>query len=143
MKSLCQASSNRIYHKDGFTLIEVMVALVLLMVAMLAVGTMQITAIRGNAYSKEMQMATLAGREVVERVMATPYNSVAVGNIPGLLQEETVTSKDPTNPGLPYKRTWSVTQNSPFANAITVTATVTWEDSSGKHTIDFITIKTQ
>ena len=114
---------NRLNNKDGFTLIEVMVALVLLMVAMLAVGTMQITAIRGNAFGKEMQMAVVFGREVLERAMSAPYNNVVAGNIPGLpvpgLQEKVPNPPDPTNSGFQYTRTWNVTNNVPFVNAAT------------------------
>ena len=133
---------NRINNKEGFTLIEVMIALVLLMVAMLAVGTMQITAIRGNAFGKEMQMAVVVGREVLERAMSAPYNNVVTGNVTGLPafdMQENVTP-DPANPGFQYTRTWNVTNNTPFVNAATVTTTVTWDDTSGEHSITLNTI---
>jgi len=112
MKSLRQIAKNRLFNKDGFTLVEVMIALVLLMVAMMAVGSMQVTAIRGNAYGKEMQMAIVIGRDLLERVIAasysaTTYNNVINGNVKDLPKggvdgstptEETVKSKDPANP---------------------------------------------
>lgn len=133
---------SRLQNKDGFTLIEVMIALVLLMVAMLAVGTMQITAIRGNAFGKEMQMAIVVGREVLERVMSAPYNNVVAGSVqglPGLGIQEKV-APDPANPGFQYTRTWNVANNTPFINAATVTTTVSWDDTSGEHQITLNTI---
>ena len=142
---MCILVKNHLDNKDGFTLIEVMVALVILMVAMLAVGSMQITAVRGNAFGKEMQTAVVVGREVLERVMSSPYDSVVAGNVTGLpaFDVEEEVNPDPSNPGFQYTRTWNVNNNTPFVDAATVSTTVTWNDSSGEHSITLNTIITR
>ncbi|MBI4847768.1 MAG: prepilin-type N-terminal cleavage/methylation domain-containing protein [Nitrospirae bacterium] len=59
--------------EKGFTLVEVMVALVVLLVGMLGVIGMQYYAVTGNAFSREMRIATSLGEDLVEQMDAMPY----------------------------------------------------------------------
>ena len=58
----------------GFTLIEVLVAIVILTVGLLAVGTMQISAIRGNFMSGNTSIALSLASERMEDLLNKDYN---------------------------------------------------------------------
>ncbi len=64
----------------GFTLIEVMIAMVILLVGMLGVMGMQYYAISGNTSSREMRVATSLSQEMIEQLTGTPFLLLANGN---------------------------------------------------------------
>jgi len=60
-------------QSKGFTLIEVMIALVVLAVGLLALGAMQIVSIRANAFSSEMTYATMLAQSRLEELKNVPF----------------------------------------------------------------------
>ncbi len=89
---------------EGFTLVEVMIAMVILMIGMLGVMSMQYYAVAGNASSREIRVATGLGQQLVETFKITTYDDLASGN------EDTVISVDEftSSGGVDYSRTWWV-----------------------------------
>ena len=71
-KNLCSESA--------FTLIEVMVALVVLLVGMLGVIGMQYYSVTGNTASRELRIATNLSEEIIEQMKATSYAGLASGS---------------------------------------------------------------
>jgi len=69
-------------EQRGFTLIEIMIALVVLLTGMLGVMSMQYYAVSGNASSREMRIATSLSQQFVEQLKATPYTDLASGTDP-------------------------------------------------------------
>ena len=61
-------------REQGFTLIEVLVAIVILTVGLLAVGTMQISAIRGNFMSGNTSIALSLASEKMEDLLNKDFN---------------------------------------------------------------------
>jgi type IV pilus modification protein PilV len=61
-------------REKGFTLIEVMIALVILLVGMLGVMGMQYYAITGNTSSRELRIATSLSQDLIEQLRTTPYS---------------------------------------------------------------------
>ncbi len=59
-------------NEKGVTLVEVLVAALVLAFGLLGVAMMQYAAITGNAFGKEMQTATTLCQEVLEIIRATP-----------------------------------------------------------------------
>ena len=59
--------------EKGFTLVEVMVALVVMLMGMLGTMAMQYYAVSGNAFSREMRIATNLGQQKLEELKTTPY----------------------------------------------------------------------
>lgn len=53
---------------NGFTLIEVLIAVVLVAIGLLAVAGLQTTAIRGNSFARQTTLATQLAEEMVERI---------------------------------------------------------------------------
>jgi prepilin-type N-terminal cleavage/methylation domain-containing protein len=64
-------------YNNGFTLVEVMIATVVLLIGMLGVLSMQYYAINGNASSREVRIATNLSAEVIEQLKSTPYANLA------------------------------------------------------------------
>ncbi len=60
----------------GFTLVEVMIAMVVLLVGMIGVMSMQYFSVRGNAASRELRIATNLSQQALENLKLTPYASL-------------------------------------------------------------------
>ena len=65
---------------QGFTLIEAMIALVVLLFGMLGVIGMQYYSITGNTSSREMRVAINLSQETLEQLKSVPYENVASGS---------------------------------------------------------------
>ena len=108
---------------NGFTLIEVMIALVLIAVGMLAFAGLEIIAIRNMTYSKDYGKANTYAQQKIEQIKATAWSSVTDGT-------DTLESNR-------YTRTWTVTTQGYMK---TISVTVSWLDPShGTKTLTFHT----
>jgi len=88
-------------EQSGFTLVEVMVALVVLIAGMLGVMGMQYMAVYGNSVSRKMSVATVLGQTQMEMLKATPFASVVSGNDTPVLDSS-------TSGGVVFQRRWWV-----------------------------------
>ena len=114
--------------EQGFTLLEVIIAISILTFGLLAVASMQISAIRGNALAGGVTEGTSWASDKMEELISLPYThaDLATGNH----QEPTSTSP----PG--FTITWDVAENTPLNDTKTITLTVTWtEQGAGKTVI--------
>ncbi|MDH4316908.1 MAG: prepilin-type N-terminal cleavage/methylation domain-containing protein [Desulfobulbaceae bacterium] len=62
--------------KNGFTFIEVMVAMVIITVGILSLNAMQVSYIRGNATAGHVTMATTWNSDLLETMVAMPYDDL-------------------------------------------------------------------
>ncbi len=69
-------------NSQGFTLIEVLIAMSIFAIGFLAVATMQITANKSTRRAVEVTEATAIASDRMERLMALPYDDglLALGN---------------------------------------------------------------
>jgi type IV pilus assembly protein PilV len=104
---------------EGFTLIEVMIALVILAVGLLALATMQIVSIRTNAFSTEMTYATMLAQQQLEILRNLAYNDPNLD--PGTHQLPPVIG----DKGASYTVEWDV--DTSVANMKEITIDVTWD----------------
>jgi type IV pilus assembly protein PilV len=111
----------------GFTLIEVMIALVILAVGLLALMTMQIVSIRANAFSSEMTYAAMVGQGELEKIRNMNYDSVLA------VASATYTVDPALAKGVEYKTETRVQDNIPATDMKTVTLIVNWYGSSAKN----------
>jgi type IV pilus assembly protein PilV len=102
-------------NETGFTLLEVIIAISLLAVGMLAVASMQVSAITGNAHANRITEATTLAQDKLEELMALPYTDADLSQ----------GQHDDTDPPTPYNRTWSVTDDpAGVTNTKRITVTV-------------------
>jgi len=110
--------------QGGFTLLEVIVAISILTVGLLAVGTMQVSAIYGNSFAGRMTAATSIAEDKMEQLLSLQYTYTATH--PDLAE-----GSHPDTPAADasgYTLTWNVINNSPVGNTKQITVTVTWRD---------------
>jgi len=124
----------------GFTLIEVMIAVVILMFGLLVVGSMQISAIRGNYMSGNTSMAiSLAGEKMEDILNRRDYSGdpdLTAGNH----GPEAISKTGVEGTGGLYSRRWTVTnETSPTRKSVVVT--VSWENN--RHQVSIASIKNQ
>ena len=105
----------------GFTLLEVLVAIVILTIGLLGTAGLTTGVIRGNHYSKNITSATAAGQTLLESVKSSGYTNATSANFPN----DTVTMG-----GMTFTRTTTITNSSPAANMKTVSVTVGWTESN-------------
>jgi prepilin-type N-terminal cleavage/methylation domain-containing protein len=67
-------SNDRISAQHGFTLLEVMIALAIFAIGILAVSAMQINSINVNAGARMQTEATSVASDAMERLLALPYD---------------------------------------------------------------------
>ena len=102
---------------EGFTLVEVMIGMAIFLIGFLAIGTMQIAAINGNAGAREATEAATRATDQLETLIALPYESIVSGG--------------PVTDGA-YTVSWEVldeiaSPSTVLPNTKTITVTVTWQ----------------
>jgi type IV pilus assembly protein PilV len=125
-------SKSQVGIEDGFTLIEIMITLVILSIGLTALAGLQVSAIKGNTFSKRMTAAVSIANEKLEQMKDTDYANI--------LSES---STQITRSNMRFTRQVTVTNNSPLANTKTVNVTVTWSDGSNSHSVPITTIISQ
>jgi prepilin-type N-terminal cleavage/methylation domain-containing protein len=71
----------RVTHRDdsGFTMVELIVAMVILVTVLLTLITVQVRALQGVALGKQRQQATAYANRAMEQMRALPYGTVTAG----------------------------------------------------------------
>jgi type IV pilus assembly protein PilV len=113
--------------EKGFTLIEVLVAMLVLTIGLLGLATLAGTVIRGNSFSNKMTTATTLAQERLEEIQGVGYanaNSLDTAGNP-----ESIDS---------YSRTTIVQSSSPAIGMKTVTVDVSWD--AGAYSVALKTI---
>ena len=107
--------------EKGFTLLEVIVAISILTFGLLAVASMQMTAIRGNYNASNITEATTVAQDRLEDLMGLLYSDPLLDPGNGL--------SDPAPPSPSgYTITYDVSGNNPIINTRLITMTVQWQD---------------
>lgn len=122
--------------KEGFTLVEFLIAIVILSVGLLALINLQITSIQSNHDSKEMTRATFLAEQEMEVLKNTPYGTLSIG-----------TTQDPNNPmnglghsGGIFNRSWTI-QNYNGSNLMKeITVNVSWTLRGRSHNATYQTV---
>jgi prepilin-type N-terminal cleavage/methylation domain-containing protein len=123
----CRQAAETIREKNGhhgFTLIEVLIAMAIFSIGILAVGAMQISSTNSNAGARIQTEEYTWVVDQIERLTALPYENLLDPNDP-------LAPNDPDDPNDfhsvsrgPYTISWKVVENSPVdgAKKIAVTA---------------------
>ena len=73
----------QITNKQGFTLIEVLIALTILSIGVLAVAAMQIGAIKGNTSACGLTEASALAQDKLEELLGVNYDDPAISDVNG------------------------------------------------------------
>ena len=107
-------------HSDGFTLSEVLIAMVVLSIGLLGLSAMTLAMGKSVTFSKQQTIATTLAQDKIEAVKHTHYAQVVPANYPPEAYN--------TIPGYPqFSRTVVVHTDSPVADTKTVAVTTTWQ----------------
>ena len=118
--------------EEGFTLIEIMIALVVMSIGLTALAAVQISAIRGNAFSKRMTTAVSIADEKIEQLKSSPYANI--------LSESSIQI---TQSNMNFTRQVTVKDNDLLPNTKTIIVTVNWSEGSKSHSVPVTTIVSQ
>ena len=113
-------------EQNGFTLLEVIIALFIFSVGLLAVASMQMSAIKGNYFSGTLTEASNWAADQMETLMSLPYteDDLAAGDHPDVPLEEGI-----------YTITWNVLEDDTTNNTKTIAITVAWTDRGSQRTL--------
>jgi prepilin-type N-terminal cleavage/methylation domain-containing protein len=117
-------------RSKGFSLIEVLVALFILAIALLALAGLMVTTTRNNSFGGHMTEAATFAQDKLEEFIVTPWANLVSG---------ADTRAGAT--GINYTRTWTIVTNGP-GNLRTVTLTINWNDKIS-HSIQLLSVIAQ
>ena len=116
-------------NKNGFSLIEVLIGMLILAFGLLAIGGMQIVSIKGGSFSNNVTKATILAQSRLEGLKQLSYNDASLSN--GAHNDGTISNTI-------FSRTYNVTDTTSTLKTITVT--VQWTDR-GNHSISLSTMR--
>ncbi len=116
---------NHSKNPKGFSLIEVLIALVILSVSLLGLAGLMVTTTRSNSYGNHMTEAVTFAQDKLEELRVTPLDSILNGNdiVYGFI------------PTFPYDRSWTVSSlpnptPPPTDLQKAVTVTIRWNNNN-------------
>ena len=124
-------------NEKGLTLPEVLVAMVVLSLGLLALAKMQITATQVNAASGRLTQGTAFAQDKVEQLMALPYADAKLDDQTPVGEVTTYTE---TRPAQGYTITWRVDQDT-ATSVKTINLQVTWSDLGRQKTFSLAFFK--
>ena len=113
-------------RQDGASLVEILIAISIFGIGIMAVASMQTSAVQTNSYAANLTRAIVDfNQKKAEDLLALDYgdSNLDEGSHPAEVQDEFSTS-------------WNVLVNTPYLGAKEVTITTTWSDGSGNHTVN-------
>lgn len=112
-------------RNEGFTLIEVLIAMVVLSISIISYLGMQGSSITGNANARRLSASSTWASNRIEHLLSESYASIANGN----------------DANGDMSMTWTVTKDSPITNTKSIAVTVTNTSTVPQQTVTINFIK--
>jgi type IV pilus assembly protein PilV len=122
----------RCKKSKGFSLIEVLIALVILAIALLALAGLMVQSTNSNSWGSHLTEASTFAQDKLEELRMTTWANLVL---------EPFTDVRTGATGTNYTRTWTVTTNG-TGNLRTVSINISWTDKTN-HTITILSAITQ
>lgn len=106
-------------QESGFTLLEVLIAMVVLTIGLLGLTGLTIGVMRGSSFSQNVSTATVIAKQRLEDIQRVGYTSTNTTTFPSA-------SENVTMGGVTFARQTTISDSTPAANMKTVTVTVSW-----------------
>jgi prepilin-type N-terminal cleavage/methylation domain-containing protein len=149
MKLLRNQFSEDIKKSEGFTLLEVIVAISILTVGLLAVASMQASSIRGNSFAGCVTEGTTSAADRIEKLIAFGYDDYDNSSIEdrdgdgtGGLDDVGFDDDPVTQADADYQATqgrysvfWNISDNAILNNTKRVNVIVTWTDHGAQKSV--------
>lgn len=117
-----------ISNQRGFTLLELLIALVILAIGLLGLAGLHVSAMHGNVSGFKISTASAVAQQRIEELKALDPASPALtagvhpDNCPG------PPPNDCTVQGITYDREYTIQDNTPINGTSTIILTVTWTE---------------
>lgn len=131
MKDKRMLEYNQLSNDTGFTLVEVMIAMAIFAIGILAVGTMQMTAAQGNTSARMRSDALTIAVDRLEEYKVIPYEQLVDPEGHGVSYPYQIT--EDVN-GI-YTVVSRIRPNTPTVDSVTIEITVSWEQAGAKSLI--------
>jgi prepilin-type N-terminal cleavage/methylation domain-containing protein len=110
--------------QPGFTLVETLVAVLILTFGLLGVAGLTAQIVKANFFSKNITSATAIAQSQLEAVQNRGYAGATTANFPAAAQNVTMG-------GVSFSRTTTIFDNDPAANTKRIAVTVNWTENNG------------
>jgi type IV pilus assembly protein PilV len=139
---------NKKNNESGFSLVELLIAMTILAIGILAVATMQITSLKNNAVSFSRTEATTVAQSTIEDLLARDYedpllkDTDADGNA-GLMDTDVNAdfSSIVFSGNRDYQVFWNISEEDPIPDTLTINVIVQWTYGSTPRTLSMTQIK--
>lgn len=121
---------NPLLRSKGFTLIEVLVAMVILSFSLLALAGLMVTTTKNNAFGGHMTEAATFAQDKLEELRAIKWENLIDGNS---------TDQQGGSTGINYTRNWNVATSGVLK---TITISINWQDRAN-HSIRLTSVLSQ
>ncbi len=121
---------NPLLKPKGFTLLEVLVALIILSFALLALAGLMVTTTKNNAVGNYVTEAATFAQDKLEELRAVKWENLVEGNN---------TDQQGGSTGINYTRNWSAKTSGSLK---TITIDVDWNDRTA-HSIRLVSVLSQ
>ncbi len=134
--------------EKGFTLLEVLIAIMIFIFGILVVGNMQITSIQGNSFAKSITEASVNAQNQIENLINSKYsdfNDITGDGVAGL--NNTSTNPNDQNAADYYRQNgrytivWNIADNYPVSGTKTARVIVMWNERGRQKQIVFDIVK--
>lgn len=124
---MIRIATQSIHKDDGFTLMEMLIALTILAVGLLAIATMQMRSLQISSYAGDMTAGTTVAQDKLEDLLTMKYSDLVAGNV-----NET---------SGPFNISTTIAANTPVTNTMTITVVVTWNERGVTKTSRLVGVK--
>jgi type IV pilus assembly protein PilV len=135
-------------NEKGFSLLEVLIALVILAIGLLLLGQTQISGIGGNARGQKITTAATLTQDALEGLMNLNYSALPTDEIEHNFDTDFpvynngVAGVSKTFMGMNYTRNYTVDIDYPITDTATIMVTVNWVDHAGNpHSVTEMSVR--
>jgi type IV pilus assembly protein PilV len=126
---------NLVEDRQGLSLVEVLIAIVVLSVAMMGLATLQVRCIRSNDLANRTTQATnLAQVKLEELIFRAATGEFFAAGV--TVDDENPVAVPADDEGAIFTRSWEFIDDSPVPAARTIVVTVVWNDAMGNHEVE-------